>query len=242
MSFVVPTIVGAIILALLLLFLLIQWRYHKWLGEKLSLVFSLDFVVERIIEKSNTHKSKKKGCCIKVLENKYLCMFIILVIIIIIFTVYGIADYFNNGSYGIGYFQENYTVQNGYGDHLLRFTLSDYPNLKTIDIGDDCFINVQRFEIDRLSGLKSLTIGSNSFTQKKNNYGNNQSKSFHILNCESIESIKIGEYSFSDFAGQFELKNLPFLQSIQIGSLNSASYNFYSSSLEIESTKILLQF
>ena len=232
-SFIVRPIIGAIILALLLLFLLIQWRYHKWLGEKLSLVFGLDFVVERIIEKSNTHKSKKKGCCIKILENKYLCMFIILVIIIMIFTVYSIVDYYYGGPNGIGYFQENYSVQNGYGDHLLRFTLSGHPNLKTIDIGDSCFINVQRFKIDGLNGLKSLTIGVNSFTEKKKNYGNNESKSFRILNCESLESIEIGEYSFSDFGGEFELKNLPSLQSIQIGKIGSKSYNFCCSSFVI---------
>ena len=113
--------------------------------------------------------------------------------------------------------------------------------LESIQIGDSCFENASMFKIDGLNGLKSLTIGVNSFTEKKNNYGNNQSKSFHILNCESLESIEIGEYSFSDFGGEFELKNLPSLQSIQIGSLNSTSYNFYSSSLEIEGTKILLQ-
>ena len=113
--------------------------------------------------------------------------------------------------------------------------------LESIQIENNRFENVTMFKIDGLSGLKSLTIGSNSFTQEKNNYGNNESKSFHILNCESLESIEIGKYSFSDFAGQFELKNLPALQSIQIGSLNSTSYNFYSSSLEIEGTKMVLQ-
>ena len=46
-----------------------------------------------------------------------------------------------------------------------------------------------------------------------------QSKSFHILNCESLESIQIGPKSFSDFGGDFELKNLPQLQSIQIGTI-----------------------
>ena len=63
--------------------------------------------------------------------------------------------------------------------------------------------------------------------------GNNQSKSFHILNCESLESIQIGDYSFSDFAGEFELKNLPQLQSIQIGAIESYSGNFYNSSFVI---------
>ena len=39
-------------------------------------------------------------------------------------------------------------------------------------------------------------------------------------------SIQIGEYSFSDFGGDFELKNLPQLQSIQIGTIGSNSNNF----------------
>ena len=56
---------------------------------------------------------------------------------------------------------------------------------------------------------------------------NDQSKAFHILNCESLESFVIGAYSFSDFAGDFELKNLPQLQSIQIGKVRSRSNNFY---------------
>ena len=74
--------------------------------------------------------------------------------------------------------------------------------------------------------MKTIKIGSNSFTQKKNSEGNNESKSFHILNCESLESIQIGEFSFSDFGGDFELKNLPKLQSIEIGIIESISYNF----------------
>ena len=76
---------------------------------------------------------------------------------------------------------------------------------------------MKTFKIDGLNRLKTLKIGSNSFTQKKNGYGNNKSKSFHILNCRSLESIQIGEYSFSEFGGDFELKNLPQLQSIQLG-------------------------
>ena len=88
-----------------------------------------------------------------------------------------------------------------------------------------------------------------------------QSKSFHILNCESLESIEIDQYSFSDFAGDFELKNLPQLQSIQIGTVRTIrtmgimgiieaiaaiaatannSYNFYSSSFVIRGIDVIL--
>ena len=99
---------------------------------------------------------------------------------------------------------------------------------------------MKTFKIDGLNRLKTIKIDRNSFTQKKNSYGNDQSKSFRILNCESLESIEIGEYSFSDYAGEFELKNLPRLQSIQIGTIGSTSYNFYSSSFVIRGIELIL--
>ena len=105
--------------------------------------------------------------------------------------------------------------------------VSWFLNLESIEIGNDCFESVQTFKIEGLNRLKTIKIGINSFTQKKNLIGCDESKSFHIMNCESLESIQIGEYSFSDFAGEFELKNLPQLQSTQIGFLGSYSTNFY---------------
>ena len=113
---------------------------------------------------------------------------------------------------------------------------------------------MKTFKIDGLNRLKTINIGNNSFTQVKQddfedddpnmddllNRFNIQSKSFHILNCESLESIQIGEYSFSDFGGDFELKNLPQLQSIQIGTIGSESYNFYFSSFVIRGIDMIL--
>ena len=110
----------------------------------------------------------------------------------------------------------------------------------SIVIGDDDFESMKTFEIDELDRLKTIKIGKNSFTQNKNIEGNDESKSFHILNCESLESIQIGIRSFSDFAGEFELKNLPQLQSIQIGSIESDSYNFSYSSFVIEGIELIL--
>ena len=109
--------------------------------------------------------------------------------------------------------------------------LNRFKWLRSIEIGNDCFGSVQTFQIDGLNQLKTIKIGKNSFTQNKNSYGNDSSKSFHILNCESLESIEIGQYSFSDFAGEFELKNLPQLQSLQIGNEQNDSKNFAYSSL-----------
>ena len=115
------------------------------------------------------------------------------------------------------------------------FELRNLIDLESIEIGDNKFNKVKSLIIDGLRELRELKIGSNSFTGSLNSYGNDESKSFHILNCESLESIEIGEYSFSDYAGEFELKNLSKLQSLIIGSNTSNSYNFYNTnSLIIE--------
>ena len=129
--------------------------------------------------------------------------------------------------------------------------LSSLDNLESIEIGDESFESVKTFQIDGLNRLKSIKIGKNSFTQNNQSeriyyYSSSISiksdinKSFHILNCESLESIQIGEYSFSDFGGEFELKNLPQLQSIQIGEFKTTSYNFPNSSFVNEGSDIVL--
>ena len=55
------------------------------------------------------------------------------------------------------------------------------------------------------------------------------------MNCESLESIQIDRYSFSDYAGDFELKNLTQLQSIQI-----SYYAFWYSSFVIRGIELIL--
>ena len=132
------------------------------------------------------------------------------------------------------------TVSSNCCNDLNELNLNSYELLQSIEIGDECFGSVQTFKIDGLNRLKTIKIGSNSFTQKKNGYGDDQSKSFHILNCESLQSTDIGEWSFSDFAGDFELKNLPQLQSIRIGTTGNWSFNFYNSSFVIRGIDMIL--
>ena len=161
----------------------------------------------------------------------------------ILFYYYFTAIYLNKGIHGIRSKQESYIVESGYGKYLTKFELSNYPYLKRIEIGDYCFSSVKIFRIDGLNQLKTIKIGKNSFTQEKKYYGDNYDewKSFHILNCESLESIQIGRYSFSDYAGEFELKNCPQLQSIQIGTNRGYySHNFYYSSFVIRGIELRL--
>ena len=124
-------------------------------------------------------------------------------------------------------------LQSNCCNDVTEFDLSQFKRLSSLEIGDDCFGSVKTFNIDGLRSLKRLKIGKNSFTEKKNSKGEDASKSFHILNCEQLQSIEIEPYSFSDYAGEFELKNLPSLQMIKIGSTESKSFNFNWSSFVI---------
>ena len=74
-------------------------------------------------------------------------------------------------------------LSNGCND-MNALELSRFKSLRSIEIGNNCFELVQTFKIDGLNRLKTIKIGKNSFTQEKYYYGNDQSKSFHILNCE----------------------------------------------------------
>ena len=117
---------------------------------------------------------------------------------------------------------------------LTILNLQGYTRLQSIIIGDNCFYSVDTFTIDGLNDMKSLKIGKRSFTKKKDWYGNKTYRSFHILNCDVLESISIGENSFSDYGGEFELKNLPKLSSLIIGNVHDTSYCFYFCSLLVK--------
>ena len=95
------------------------------------------------------------------------------------------------------------------------FDFSRFSIVESIKIGNDCFGSVKTFQIEGLNRLKTIKIGNNSFTQEKNGSGNDESKSFHILNCESLESI-------------------------QIGTIGSESNNFYNSSFVIRGINMIL--
>ena len=130
-------------------------------------------------------------------------------------------------------------------NELTSLNLNEYRYLKSIEIGNDCFMNVDVFHIDGLNELKSLKIGSRSFSTIKsakdwnsNKVKNDCSRSFGILNCGKLESVEIGRFSFVTFGDKFELDNLPSLSTIKIGSIetdysdsnnNGLSLNFYHS-------------
>ena len=82
--------------------------------------------------------------------------------------------------------------------------LSKYPKLKSVTIGDNCFMYTNEVIITGLNELESVVIGNNSFTMMKDSFGNNSTRSFHLKNCPVLKELKIGDYSFSDY-GSYEI-------------------------------------
>ena len=74
-------------------------------------------------------------------------------------------------------------------------------------------MNMNRFVIDGLNELKSISFEQNSFSlcEKNKRIGSE----CVIMNCDQLNEIHFGESSFCWYES-FELKNLPSLKSIQL--------------------------
>ena len=115
------------------------------------------------------------------------------------------------GDLSLEYCIENNQVVN-IPDNSLNMTLflkfDNCSKLIELIIGDDCFMKVNQFDLDGLNSLQSIKIGDNSFTTEKDRDGDNKCRDFCIKNCNRLKSIEIGQYSFSDYAGQFQLSSI----------------------------------
>ena len=116
---------------------------------------------------------------------------------------------------------------------LLHFTR--FAQLKELVVGDSSCVNVDQLNLIGLSKLRSVVIGENSFTKKKNGFGKESNRRFFVKNCPSLRELRVGRYSFSDY-GACEIENVNALEVIVMGELNQVSNTFYSASLELKST------
>ena len=68
---------------------------------------------------------------------------------------------------------------------------------------------------------------------------NDKSKSAHIRNCKELKSLSIGLHAFDEYAGGFELLNLPKLESIWFGITYpyGRTFNFCYSDFSLRSTQ-----
>ena len=112
------------------------------------------------------------------------------------------------------------------------FDLSGFVYLKELTIGSKCFKYVNEVKLTGLSELGSVEIGENSFTQHKNDIGNDPNRHFYLKDCPKLKSLKMGRYSFYDYS-VCEIESVDALESIVMG-----DWSFYYSSLELKSVLI----
>ena len=199
----------------------------------------------------NFYRNKKKNNIGKSFpmksDNKNytkLIHFVIWIFVVIMFNIIFVLSIFITGQSIMtnclgSYFQTSIVTDSGSCNYDFITSFKPKSRLEYIEIGDDCFENVDLFKVDGLNELKSLKIGINSFTHLKSGnwdwkIANNRNRSFSVLNCFELESIEIGEYSFVDYGGGFELINLPKLSTIKIGEIGSDSSNFFVSSFIVK--------
>ena len=113
-----------------------------------------------------------------------------------------------------------------------RIEVFSVPSLEVIEIGSSSFSNVDALRLIGLPKLRRVMIGSNSFTQHKNGFGNDPNRHFYLKNCPLLTRVGIGRYSFSDFS-VCVIENVNSLEVLEIGELNELSFNFHSASLEL---------
>ena len=126
-------------------------------------------------------------------------------------------------------------VGNGYcHGSMMELDLTIFGLLKSIEVGDECFENVNEVKLIGMNRLESVVIGENSFTKCKNDGGYDPNRHFYLKNCERLRELKMGRYSFSDYS-VCEIENVPSLEVIEMGELNEESNNFYYASLKLKS-------
>ena len=118
--------------------------------------------------------------------------------------------------------------------------LTRFTNVRRIVIGHDAFMYVEEVKLIGLSELESVEIGENSFTKKKNSYGQDPNRHFYLKNCPKLKSLKMGRYSFSDYT-VIEIENVDALEVIEMGELNEESNNFYSATLQLSSVLVCVE-
>ena len=97
-------------------------------------------------------------------------------------------------------------------------TIRDYPHLKRIVIGNDCYERIRLLEMDGLEELERVVIGEYTCTIANDELHHRKQIDgrYRVLNCPKLKSIQIGDCSFFDYTS-FEFRNLPSLRSVRMG-------------------------
>ena len=194
---------------------------------------------ERVMRREKWLRGKKKWLVVGFVP---LVLVIVLVLVLIEWMLksnetYNLLKYCTGGRVTRG--SSEIVIGDGECDGYVWSVLdmSVYRGLKRLEIGDNNFKNMRELRLIGLSELESVEIGMNCFTKEKDSYGNDPNRHFYLKKCPKLKSLKMGRYSFSDYA-VCEIENVDALEVIEMSDLNEWNNNFCCASLELKSILI----
>lgn len=113
--------------------------------------------------------------------------------------------------------------------HMKTLDLGFFFSLRVLEIEADCFSNVETTHIEGLDRLETVRIGSSCFVVG-DDWGEGKGK-FYLRDCPVLKEFVVGTKSFQNCT-VCEMRNLPSLETISIGSVEEKESNcFWYSSL-----------
>ena len=151
-----------------------------------------------------------------------------------VLTVTNKSEFSNANCYRVGVMVVSDHCCNERG--FMELDLTGFVNLRELNVGDECFENVNKVKLIGLKQLERVVIGVNCFTKYRNDCPEFiiLNRHFYLKNCERLRELKIGCWSFSDYS-VCEIENVPSLEVIEMGELHEDSCNFPWASLELKS-------
>ena len=90
------------------------------------------------------------------------------------------------------------------------------PELKSIEMENECFKNVSELKLIGMKMLESVIVGENCFTKWKFDYYYENAYGLYVKNCELLKELKIGNHSFEGYS-VCEIESVVSLEVIEVG-------------------------
>ena len=117
--------------------------------------------------------------------------------------------------------------------HMKKLDLSIFSSLRVLEIDEGCFCNVETTHIEGLNRLETVRIGRYCFGLE-DDWGEGKGE-FYLRDCPALKEFVVGNKSFQNCL-VCEMRNLPNLETISIGSVEEKAANcFWYSSLVLRS-------
>ena len=98
---------------------------------------------------------------------------------------------------------------------LKMLNLKRFVSLRSFEVGDECFKNVEAVYAVNMKRMERLVIGDKCFTGD-NGYNEKSKGELYVDGCEKLEELKIGNKSFMNYT-VCEIANVENMQLIEMG-------------------------